>query len=55
MLRIGRVEGGTNAGWRIVHDQYRTDWTCPSCDARNKYYWVTCANCSERRPPEEED
>lgn len=36
------VRNGTNAGWRRVAQQIKRDWRCPSCGARNRYYWVTC-------------
>lgn len=47
-MRIN-VKGGTNAGWRIV-GQKKSDYTCPSCGARNRYYWVKCPACSHPRP-----
>jgi hypothetical protein len=52
-MYVGHVQGGTNAGWRTVREQ-RTDWNCPNCNARNRYYWVNCPSCLEHRPEEED-
>ena len=42
------VRGGTRAGWRQVKQQAR-DWKCPSCGARNRYYWLNCPVCQHPR------
>lgn len=42
------VRGGTHAGWREVKQQAE-DWKCPSCGARNRYYWVKCPVCKHPR------
>lgn len=44
------VPGGTNAGWRRVGFHRRSDWRCPSCSARNRYYWIRCPVCNHPRP-----
>lgn len=38
------------SGWRIVRQQVKSDWKCPSCGAKVRYYWTTCPNCSHPRP-----
>lgn len=44
------VRGGTNAGWRRVKEAVvKEDWKCPSCGARNRYYWVKCPVCAHPR------
>lgn len=44
------VRGGTNAGKRRVKQAVPpTDWKCPNCGARNRYYWVKCPVCSHPR------
>ena len=48
------VRGGTHAGWRKVRFQNKTDWTCPNCGARNRYYWNPCPVCANPRDEEEE-
>lgn len=48
-MNIGHVSGGTNAGWRKVKIQAKTDWKCPSCAARNRYYWAACPACGHPR------
>lgn len=48
MLNIN-VAGGTNAGRRVVRTLKRVDWTCGSCDARNRYYWKRCPVCGANR------
>jgi predicted RNA-binding Zn-ribbon protein involved in translation (DUF1610 family) len=45
-----RVQGGTRAGWRLLKPQNKADWECPSCHARNKFFWRNCPNCGHRRP-----
>lgn len=44
-----RIPGGTNAGWRRVKQQNRTDWRCSNCGARNRYYWLRCPVCRQPR------
>lgn len=45
------VKNGTHAGWRtVVAVQNRGDWRCPSCSARNRYYWTKCPVCNHPRP-----
>ena len=51
-MRI-HVKGGTNAGWKIMRPQMSKDWTCPTCGARNRYYWTTCPVDGTRRPEKE--
>ncbi len=43
------VQNGTDAGRRIVKQQIRKDWKCPSCKAWVRYYWVNCPNCAHPR------
>jgi rubrerythrin len=42
------IPNGTHAGWRQVKQQ-AADWRCPSCGARNRYYWLRCPVCSHPR------
>lgn len=48
-MNIGRIAGGTHAGWRTVRMQVRSDWTCPECGARMKYFWRNCVQCKAPR------
>ena len=52
-MLIVSVAGGTNAGnRRAPQAKYPNDWKCPSCKARNKYYWRKCPGCGHPRPEE---
>jgi len=45
------IKNGTRAGWRKVKETVaRSDWKCPGCGARLKYYWTRCPNCGHPRP-----
>jgi hypothetical protein len=44
------VKNGTRAGWRIVRSARTRDWKCPSCSAKNRYYWTRCPVCKHPRP-----
>jgi len=46
------VKGGTRAGWRRVKKMVKTDWVCPGCGNRLRYYWLSCPNCHHPRPEE---
>jgi rubredoxin len=46
---VGKIENGSHAGWRKVFEAAK-DWTCPECEAHNRYYWTSCPNCSHPRP-----
>lgn len=52
-MNIGTIQGGTNAGWRVVKQQ-SSDWTCPvrdgGCGKKIRYFWPTCPNCGHPRP-----
>ena len=43
------VKDGTRAGWRRPKEQAASDWKCPNCGARNRYYWVRCPICKHPR------
>lgn len=50
-----RVYGGmTGAGTRKVKQQSKKNWTCPSCGASNRYYWLNCPNDGHPRPDKED-
>jgi rubredoxin len=44
------IRGGTHAGWRQTKEQNRSDWKCPTCGARNRYYWLRCPVDGHPRP-----
>lgn len=52
-MNIGKISGGTHAGWRIVRLK-GSDWTCPvrdgGCGKSIKYFWTKCPNCGHPRP-----
>lgn len=50
-FNIGTVQGGTHAGWRSVKQRPKA-WTCPSCGAKLKYYWLACPTDKHPRPEE---
>lgn len=53
-MHIGHIAGGTNAGWRKIRAAIKTDWDCPGCGARNRYFWTRCPNnCGHPRPEEQ--
>jgi len=52
-MHVGHIQGGTNAGWRIVNAQVKDDWTCQSCGKSLRYYWVSCPIDGTRRPERE--
>lgn len=49
-MNIGKIEGGTNAGWRTVRDVPKENWTCSECGKSHRYYWVSCPVDGTPRP-----
>lgn len=50
-MLLTHVAGGTSAGTKSAPKaQSKSDWECPRCNARCKFYWTNCPNCGHRRP-----
>lgn len=49
-MLLVRVVGGTAAGTKTaLKPQNKSDWVCPKCEARCKFYWRNCPNCGASR------
>lgn len=51
---MAHVNDGTSDPGRRTVKERAADWVCPrtegGCGKANRYYWVTCPNCSHPRP-----